>query len=207
MLTKEICRVCLKKSIDKFCLDCIEILHDNIRIKIEDKKIGDHYNTLIYCSNYEDVKTQFEAMKYFHEFEILDLFINLISKNLHLNKNSLFTYIPSTRKNRIIRGYDFSKEICIRFSKKYRIPLLKIFKNNFLWTESKKLNRSERLKYSNQKLKLMEIKPKEFDIDVIYVIDDLITTGSTLNQAAKLLKSKFENCAIIPICIAKTELT
>lgn len=132
-----------------------------------------------------------------------ELMVTRARKEFHkrnLNINEFYVTYPTRRKRSAARyGYDHSKEIARLFAKKIGIPLMTCF-NNSSKKEQKKLDREER--YSNAKesysiCEKAEVKNKNF-----IIIDDVITTGSTLNACATLLKRNGAGY-VASICFAK----
>lgn len=203
MLRKKICLICEKKNEEKYCLDCISKVHDFVDPKIKDLNSGS-VDFLIYCSNYSRIKKYFQLMKYEKKLDLIDLFTNCLNFKLSISRKSVITYIPSNFKNKLNKGFDFSEEIAKRFSENNDIPLFKLIKNNLFSKESKFLNKEKRLSLSEKKLSVDERSVSELDVQVIYVFDDVYTTGSTMNKACELLSEKFPGASIVGICIAKS---
>ena len=59
----------------------------------------------------------------------------------------------------------------------------KLIKNNLLTKESKSLSKKGRLSLSDKKLSVDERSVSELDVQVIYVFDDVYTTGTTISKA------------------------
>lgn len=109
------------------------------------------------------------------------------------------TFAPR-RKDSIIRyGYDHSEEIAKYFAQKLGLKEFKTLKN-IGKKEQKQLDKVRRLenaKKSYEFISSADVKNKK-----VFLIDDVITSGSTINVCANILK---ENGAsiVIPVCYAK----
>lgn len=109
-------------------------------------------------------------------------------KSLNLASGiDLICFIPSHRRKEAIRGYNQSELLASYISKKLDIELST---NNLIkyrhTKEQNKLNKSGRINNLKDSFKLKrseEIKGKS-----ILLIDDIVTTGSTFIECAKVLK-------------------
>ena len=109
--------------------------------------------------------------------------------------------IPISKKRNKERGYNQSLLIAKELSKKLRIPVsskcLYKIKNTI---EQSKLNKSEREKNIQN---VYELKNKEvLNNKTVLLIDDIYTTGNTVNEASKILKNANIK-SIIVLVIAK----
>jgi len=121
-----------------------------------------------------------------------------IRRNLPIS-DFVITYPPRRRKSKAIYGYDHSREIAKLVAKKLGIPLMDCFKNSSK-KEQKKLDREQRYSNAREAYSLLEnvnVKDKNF-----IIIDDVITTGSTLNACASLLNNNGAK-RVASICLAK----
>ncbi|MBI95581.1 hypothetical protein CL656_00300 [bacterium] len=203
MIKKKTCLVCGVECSETYCLDCLSKIHDLIDPKIKDFN-NSNFDFLIYCTNYLKIKKYFKLMKYEKRLDLIEFFINCLTFKLSISKKSVITYIPSNMKNRFNKGYDFSEEIAKKFAELNNIPMYKLIKNNLFSKESKSMSKKDRLSISEQKLSIDERSVSELDIQVIYVFDDVYTTGSTMNKACELLADKYPGANIVAVCLAKS---
>lgn len=122
-------------------------------------------------------------------------------QSLNLISNiDLICFIPSHRRKEAIRGYNQSELLAKYISEKLDIKLSKNNLVKYRFTkEQNKLNRIQRL--TNLKGSFKVKRAEEFSGKNILIIDDIVTTGSTFIECAKLLK---ENGAGEIIVIALT---
>ncbi len=122
----------------------------------------------------------------------------IFKRNLKIS--DFYVTYPTRRKRAKARyGYDHSREIAKLFAKKLGIPLMPCFKNSGR-KEQKKLDREARNANAKESYSLLDkadVKDKNF-----IIIDDVITTGSTLNACATLLKKGGAKC-VAAVCFAK----
>ncbi|WMM24219.1 ComF family protein [Tissierella sp. MB52-C2] len=115
-----------------------------------------------------------------------DIIIETITKN-NIHKNiDLIMYIPLHNRKEAIRGYNQAELLGSFIGKKLNIPLSKKNLIKTKWTKEQshltKINRVTNLKDS------FNIKsPKEIKGKKILLVDDIITTGATMEECARLL--------------------
>ena len=118
------------------------------------------------------------------------MFVNFFTKNKKFNdfiKNyDIIIPVPISSKRNRERGYNQSTLIARELSKKTGLQLVKnaLYKNKNI-IEQSKLSREERVKniqgvYSIKNNDVLENKK-------ILLIDDIFTTGSTVNECCKVL--------------------
>ena len=112
--------------------------------------------------------------------------INKISQ-INLPPNSIIIPTPLHKKRLLERGFNQSYLLATHISSQFNIPIT----NNILYRKKNiqhqaNLNKKQRLKNIQNSFAIKNtkiIKNKS-----IVLIDDIITTGATLNEQAKLLK-------------------
>lgn len=210
-ISKLICDECLKKikiNTSLFCPFCRARLADNKKICNHSKKDFPFSYFLAAAGNYDDpiMRNLIHCFKY-QKFEKLapilgEITINYLKLiNLEL-KNFVITPIPLHFWREKQRGFNQSKLIAEYIAEKSNIHLvdaLKRAKNNKPQAKSK--NTEERNKNVEGIFKIANpdlIKGKN-----IILVDDVYTSGATMNEAIKILKQN--RCKkIIALVIAKT---
>lgn len=109
---------------------------------------------------------------------------------LPLEKVDIITYIPVHRKRLDERGYNQAKLIAETLAQKLDKPCLPLLKR-VIYKEKQalSLNKAERISNSEnifaiQKKVILKISKNS----KVLIVDDVVTTGATINQAAKTLK-------------------
>ncbi len=139
----------------------------------------------------EPVKSIIHKFKYNNKPYLKMLLVSLMVKYISmsqdfLNDVELICCVPVSRYKKFFRGYNQAELLAEEFSKIYNIP----FVNNLLIRRKNtvsqfKLSREERLANVEDAFEIkdgFEIKNKN-----VLIIDDVCTTGETINQCAKVL--------------------
>ena len=168
------------------CRDNIEIL--NREVDLDSLKVDKAFYILGFNRFIKEMiyDFKFNGKSYLYK-PLAQIMVDSIE---HLNLASgidLVCFVPSHRRKEAIRGYNQSELLAKYVSKKLDIKLSvdNIVKYRFT-KEQNKLNRNQRL---NNLKDSFEIKrPEEFIGKNILIIDDIVTTGSTFIECAKVLK-------------------
>lgn len=151
-------------------------------------------------------------LKFYHKKDIA-LFLAergalLIQLNPYLSssleKQQLFlSFVPSHRYRRYFqKGYNQSELLTKSLSDLLHLPFLSCFKKNKATTSQVKLNRAERLKNLTLAFKFVE-KEKLPHGATLLIVDDVTTTGATLNELAKTVKTKRPDLQVWGLVLAR----
>jgi len=179
----EKCFVCKRKSLNylihKVCLT--NIYYDKVLILT-------HYNNKI-------IKKLIRNWKYSNKKDIFEDFWDylweLLLNNIDINDSSEYILISSPMYfyKKMLRGYNqadiLAKKVSLKTWLKYEKNLIKKIKNTVSQATLSKKGRENNLKwlFKVNKRQIKNIKWKK-----IVIIDDIITTWSTLNEISKELK-------------------
>jgi predicted amidophosphoribosyltransferase len=137
----------------------------------------------------DEGKTLIHNIKFKDKLHLLSIIERLKGKRLDILLNDIdcITYIPSPYLTFAGRGYNVSFEIGKKISELYGIEVVKLFKTNALYKKRLAVtsNKKERKQIVDKFLKL---KKTNRSFNKILIVDDVFTTGVTLNGATKLLK-------------------
>ncbi|NLK44641.1 MAG: ComF family protein [Tissierellia bacterium] len=107
------------------------------------------------------------------------------SKGLE-NKVDLIAYIPAHRRKEALRGYNQAELLASYIAEKLDKPLLKNNLVKLKWTEDQShSNKAERV--VNLKDSFHIKNPDEIRGKKILLIDDIITTGATMEESSRVL--------------------
>lgn len=189
-LNHNICYICKSKKDDKrqfFCVDCFESLDIRHGKSLEELKyIDEVYYSAIYNRFLRETIREFK----FHGKNYLskplgELLLDTMSKN-EISHIDLIIPVPMTRRKQAKRGYNQSELLGRYISEKLEIEMkLKTLikrKNtkaqSSLDSKARKNNLKGVFSVKNEKV----LRDKK-----ILLIDDIITTGSTLEECGKVL--------------------
>ena len=173
--------------------------------------------TLVYFFNYKGIaRSAILRFKYNHIKEYADVFGDLIAEYVaeHIadtqhwkQKNVKILYIPMHRFRRLYRGQDhmqiLHQKTLDKLQHKYDIPVcddIKLIRKKFTEIQHK-LNKKERFK---NMLDAFEAKGKIQNSDIVFIMDDIYTSGATATSSISAIRKKNGRCKIIFITIAKT---
>ncbi|OLS01842.1 ComF family protein [Tissierella creatinophila] len=192
--TKNLCYFCnedelkIENYICRSCRNNIEIV--NKEVFLDSSFISECYYTTIYDRFMKDIirRYKFNDKSFLYKPLGEILLKTIYEKNLD-KKVDLIAFVPSHRRKEAIRGYNQSELLAMFVSKELHIPLLKtLIKSNhtldqhFLDKEDRKHNLKD----------VFKVKRKE-DVEEksILLIDDIITSGSTMEECAmELIKNE-----------------
>jgi len=151
----------------------------------------------------KDLILKFKYKNNFTAGDILSEFLEeYITKNFKY-REYIITYIPLSKKAKKIRGFNQCEYIAKKIGRDLSIEVLEVLIKQKETKEQKKLKRDER--YENIKDAFNIKKGIEVKNYNIILIDDVTTTGATLQEAYKLLK-KFEVKHIKLLTLAKSHI-
>lgn len=219
------CLGCLKYSDQLICQNCFNTLNinkyficpkchkqfDNTKnLNCLDNDL--HFQAILYSLNYQDTLTKdlIHKFKYQNLKSLSYVFKNILTQSLNhhkkfLRKNHfLIIPVPLHKEKEKLRGFNqsiiLSKLISrIIYSKTINNALIR-YKNNPPQAKSK--NNLQRQQNVLSIFKINNHCKKYVKNKNIILVDDVFTTGATLNECAKILKQNGAKI-IIAICLAR----
>lgn len=181
LVNQFVCPICQRPSLNgATCLDC---------------KNKTYLDGLIFATYYDRplIKKLIQKMKYYFIKDVAEILAELpikliINSNLYSSlQPDLVIPIPLHRKKILERGFNQSEIIAQKIAQKFNWPLgnniIARIKNTKSQTKLKKEKREQNIAGAFTVCDKKIIKNKN-----IILIDDVVTTGATLEEAAKVLK-------------------
>lgn len=173
------------------CPKCGAILNSNHFCTCNDRYVYYDYCYSLY--HYESVMRKIIfSYKTSSVIELSNFFTDNIVKKVNAifkkgNYPDYITFIPITRKKRYMRGFNQSSEIAKKVGKKLNIEVLPLLKDNGS-IQQKSSNYNERFLNIIDRYGLIKKNTEKIDGKDIIIIDDIFTTGATLNECSRVLR-------------------
>lgn len=206
LIYPNVCGICDKLCDDDICKKCEIKLNNISKIKI-DRYTNKYFKKHLYIFKYEGIiKERLIKYKFNERNYIYKAFVKFMLKNKKicdfLKNYDIIIPVPIHTKRRMERGYNQSALIAKAISKK--IPPIDYLEDVLIKKINNKpqstKNKSER---KNNVIGAYYMKNKEkINNKKILLLDDIYTTGNTVNECCKILQSANPKCIDV-ITIAK----
>ena len=225
-----LCEKCQKKAKhinqNSCCKTCgyplkkMNFLDKNITTCISCEKYFVYFDKAYSCYEYYGViKKLLLLLKYNFSNNALSFFGESLYElyNKKIKKADIICFVPSTRYKLFYKGFNSAGIFtnCLKYSiKKHKDELPEIYYDLILKNkktkQSKKMSQAQRLYKNhyfsiNKKYQNLLEKHKDANIKIL-IIDDIMTTGGTMNAMAYILKKHFKKSNISCITFARTML-
>ena len=203
------CGICGKLNQNFLCQKCNNTLKNQAKFNVENfQKKEKYFKELLYIFKYEGIirktilKYKFQEGSYLYK-----TFVNFILKNQKffefIKSYDTIVPVPISKKRYKERGYNQSYLIAKEISKNTKLELQNrcIIKSKNV-IEQSKLNKEEREK--NIKGVYEIIDKENLQNKRIILVDDIYTTGSTIDEAARvLLENGAQTVYFLCICVGR----
>ena len=205
-----LCNACFKKFIKVDPVNKCHICNKESRIGFVhyDYKELTYLDGVLNLTVYDGlIKKLIYDIKYNYYFSITQSVGKIMADYLKYytfnSLNSVFTFVPTSKKKLKTRGFNQSyllaKEVC----KNKSLPLKEVLKKTHNTGAQAKLDKFDRAENLRGAFELvLEFEVKE-GVQSIVIVDDVFTTGATLNECAKIIKAKFPQVSVFGFVIAK----
>lgn len=191
LIFPEVCGFCDKKNKNNLCKSC-ELLLTKYQINCITKAKDKYFDYLFSALKYENIVRE-KIIKYkFNENSYLyKTFAKIIIKNEKiygfLKLYDIIISVPMHKLKKSVRGYNQSElvaeEIAKQMGLKYEKDILVKSKDTQVQSTLSKVQRIQNVKDAFLITDVTKVKEKK-----IILIDDIYTTGSTVNECSKVLK-------------------
>ena len=181
-----LCQKVLSKNETDLCHHCRE---NTESFKIAKSKIPyvAHWTALWYYK--ENVRKSIQRYKFGRRRHYASVYGRLLAVKLSgvLSQNiEMLSWVPISPVRKLKRGYDQSELICRAVGKELGIPVVRVLKKIRHTPPQSSLQGAARRR-ANIVGAYKAIQPQAFDDKRILLIDDVVTTGSTVSECAKTL--------------------
>ena len=188
-----VCGICGKLNSNFLCKKCQKELEAEAVFGIDNIENNTKYfDEHLYIFKYEGIiRRTIIKYKFKEEIYLYKTFVNFLLKNKKffekIKKYDTIIPVPISKKRYKIRGYNQSELIGKDLSKKLNINIGTeyLFKTKNIMEQSK-LSKEERAKNIQGVYKL--INKEKLENKKILLIDDVYTTGSTVNECSRILR-------------------
>lgn len=149
------------------------------------------------------------SYKYGFNHDLVNLISELFQQSdefqkINFSEFDLFTYTPTSKLRLSWRGFNHTKLITEKISNITGVPYCEIFVKIKETKPQIDLSREERLLNLRNSYEIKTTLPVDLNNKKILIIDDVLTTGSTLEECARTLKRKYK-CTVSGMCLARGE--
>lgn len=175
-----------------FCQRCmtpiINNTHNNCNIKFFD---GNGIAFIVLKHN-KSISKLISTFKYKFNFSLKYKIQQIIHKyitenNICIQKNTVISYVPITKRRVFWRGFNQSYHIANILSNIINVPVVDLLVKKVNTKSQAKLTKKEREKNLQGAFQFINIDYLD-DIDDIILVDDIITTGSTIKECINTIK-------------------
>ena len=196
--TYSMCRECFNNI--NFILDgCIKCGKPMINYSLEEQSIegctyclnkGFYFDKVISCVEYTEISKKIIFGLKYNSKTYLSKYISIIMKEKLELENIKFDYIlfvPLHKKRLRQRGFNQAEKIANNLSNIIDVPVIDIIDRRYNTRRLYKLGKEDRI---NELKNAFTIKSNIIDLKNknVLLVDDIFTTGSTVNEISKILK-------------------
>ena len=190
------CGICGKLNNDFLCKKCEKVLETEAIYGV-DKVLEKYFNEHLYIFVYQGILRRIILKyKFQEEAYLYKTFVNFLLKNENffekIKKYDTIVPVPISKKRKKKRGYNQSELLAKEIAYNANLVLEKesLYKIKDI-VEQSKLNKENRLKNIQGVYEL--VNKEKLNKKKILLIDDIYTTGSTVNECSKVLRNAKPN--------------
>ena len=213
--TYSMCRECFNNI--NFILDgCIKCGKPMINYSLEEQSIegctyclnkGFYFDKVISCVEYTEISKKIIFGLKYNSKTYLSKYISIIMKEKLELENIKFDYIlfvPLHKKRLRQRGFNQAEKIANNLSNIIDVPVIDIIDRRYNTRRLYKLGKEDRI---NELKNAFMIKDNRIDLKNknVLLVDDIFTTGSTVNEISKILKINGVNKVFVSTFLTRTD--
>lgn len=196
LIYPQVCGICGKLNTKSLCNKCKVKLEKEFNFQTDNYKEDESKNFIEhnYFFKYENfIRSQILALKFQEKpyvYKTIGYFLKNMKKSFeNLKKYDIMIIVPISKQRKRERGYNQSRLVAREISKIIKVPIAKKIlyktKNTVPQSSLNKKEREENIKGVYKAINTTKIYNKK-----ILLIDDIYTTGNTVNECANILFQK-----------------
>jgi len=146
-------------------------------------------------------------IKYNYYFAMAETLGKVMSDYLNFynfnSTNSILTFVPTSKKKLRIRGFNQSEMLANQLAKRSGIKVCNFLNKKKNTGAQAKLGKESRAENLKDAFEMSSEQKLPQGIKNIIIVDDVFTTGATLNECAKVIKQRFSEARAFGFVIAK----
>lgn len=147
-----------------------------------------------------------KALKYHDSKNLAPFLAKMLWQHLLIPKYDLISFIPLHRNKLRLRGYNQSQEIAVELGRILQIPVINLLeKKENTKAQAQIKDQQQRLQRMQGLFQVREKYKSLVENKRIILIDDVLTTGATLNAASQVLKEARAKIIIGLVAASKME--
>lgn len=178
-----------------FCYECKKY-SPNFEIHEKCRKKDIFYDQIIVLTHYKQsfVKKLLHDGKFYHRYQVYDEILSLLSQEFlkvypnYTQENYIFSFAPMHFLRKWKRGYNQSEVISQKLAKNLWVSIKAVLRKAKSTRQQSHLSMSQRRQNLSASIHTSKKYLSLLRGQNIVVCDDVISTGSTLNECAKTLK-------------------
>ena len=210
LIYPQVCGICGKLNSKSLCNKCKTKLQKEYQFQTDnyEEDISKNFIEHNYFFKYENlIRSQILALKFQEKpyiYKTIAYFLKNMEKSFeNLKKYDIIITVPISKQRKRDRGYNQSKLLAKEISKIIKVPIqpkiLYKVKNTVPQSSLNKKQREENAKGVYEVKNISKLNNKK-----ILIIDDIYTTGNTVNECANMLiKNRIKKSNIGVLTIAK----
>ena len=143
--------------------------------------------------NYNDIRDSILAYKFDDKPYYYKTFVNILLNNKKmceiLKSYDIIIPVPIHNKRRKERGYNQTELIAREIAKKAELEYINILEKCKNTIPQSTLSKEERIENSKDIYRTKEPSKQKIKDKKVLIFDDIYTTGSTVNECAKVIKT------------------
>ncbi|MBM7557478.1 ComF family protein [Halanaerobacter jeridensis] len=206
----ELCEKCIEKInfvYEDYCSKCGKVVDENTELCVDCKSYERYFTTARTVGVYDGgLKEYIKFFKYQKRRRLAkslaQLMIIYIERFYDPREFDLITYIPLHKSRMQERGFNQAYLLAKEIADYFNWPLLSLLMREQATVKQSKLSKLARRKNLKQQFKV--INHQQINQQKILLVDDIYTTGATVNQASKvLLRAKAKEIKVITLATGK----